>query len=88
MWQRRTDAGCLIPHLERLRTVVGRWPQTIVADAGYGSEENFAHVAQQNRSAYTCRLDRTRKWARQGKCVENWTYDNGPENGSARPGSA
>ena len=63
MGQRRTDAGCLIPHLERLRTVVGRWPQTIVADAGYGSEENFA--AQQTRSALvkwnTCWLEGTRK---------------------------
>ena len=77
--QNRADAGCLIPHLERLRTLVGRLPQTIVADAGYGSEENFAYVEKQGRTALmkwnTYRLESTRKWQRQVKRVENWTYD-------------
>jgi transposase len=77
--QNRTDAGCLIPHWERLHTLVGRLPQTIVADAGYGSEENFAYVEQQGRTALmkwnTYRLEGTRKWQRHVKRAENWTYD-------------
>jgi hypothetical protein len=77
--QNRTDAGCLLPHLERLHTLVGRLPQTLGADAGYGSEENFAYVEKQGRTALIkwnpYRLEGTRKWPRQVKRAENWTYD-------------
>ncbi|MRR31615.1 IS1182 family transposase, partial [bacterium] len=38
---RSGDTACLIPHLENLRQHLGRLPRNIIADAGYGSEENY-----------------------------------------------
>jgi transposase len=40
------DPTCLIPHLEQVERNLGRLPKTIVADAAYGSEENYAYVDQ------------------------------------------
>ena len=43
------DPPCLIPHLEQVRkNTGGRLPRKIVADAAYGSEENYAYLEQQN----------------------------------------
>jgi transposase len=41
---RAGDTSCLVPHLENLRTHLGRLPKNIIADAGYGSEENYAYL--------------------------------------------
>ena len=42
--QRVGDTSCLIPHLEQVqKNTAGRFPQRIVADAAYGSEENYGH---------------------------------------------
>ena len=47
---RAGDTGCLIPHLEQVRqNTGGRLPQNVVADAGYGSEENYAYLEQHGR---------------------------------------
>ena len=49
---RAGDTVCLIPHLENLRTHLGRLPKNVVTDAGYGSEENYAYVEQHNLGNY------------------------------------
>jgi transposase len=41
---RAGDTSCLIPHMENLRTHLGRLPRNVITDAGYGSEENFAYL--------------------------------------------
>jgi transposase len=41
---RSGDTSCLIPHLENLRAHLGRLPDNLITDAGYGSEENYAYV--------------------------------------------
>ncbi|MFZ3382919.1 MAG: IS1182 family transposase, partial [Candidatus Methanoperedens sp.] len=44
---RAGDTACLIPHLEQVRrNLRGRLPKKIVADAAYGSEENYAYLEQ------------------------------------------
>jgi transposase len=44
---RAGDTACLIPHLEQVRTnLAGRLPEKVVADAAYGSEENYAYLEQ------------------------------------------
>jgi len=44
---RAGDPACLIPHLEQVRTNLGgKLPKKIVADAAYGSEENYAYLEQ------------------------------------------
>lgn len=49
--QRPTDTRCLQPHLEKARQVLGRLPQTIITDAGYGSEENYAYLEKEEIQA-------------------------------------
>jgi hypothetical protein len=42
--QRAGDTSCLIPHLEQVQARLGRLPNNIITDAGYGSEENYDYV--------------------------------------------
>ncbi|WP_367649768.1 hypothetical protein [Paenibacillus sp. NEAU-GSW1] len=42
--QRPTDTRCLKPHLDKVKASLGHLPGTIIADAGYGSEENYAYL--------------------------------------------
>ena len=41
-----TDTKTMIPHLKHLEKRLGRLPENIVADAGYGSEENYEKEKQ------------------------------------------
>jgi transposase len=51
--QRAGDTSCLIPHLEKLkRHLGGRLPKKIVADAGYGSEENYVYLENNHLENY------------------------------------
>ena len=50
--QRPADAGCLRPHLEQVKGWLGRLPQNVIADAGYGSEENYAYLKQEQVGNY------------------------------------
>lgn len=43
-----SDPICLIPHLKKLK----RQPKQIIADAAYGSEENYAHLEKHNLGNY------------------------------------
>ncbi len=50
---RAGDTPCLIPHLEQVRANTGgRIPNKIVADAAYGSEENYAYLEQHNAANF------------------------------------
>jgi hypothetical protein len=49
---RAGDTNCLIPHLEGVRKGLKRLPKKIVADAGYGSEENYAYLEQHGAENY------------------------------------
>jgi len=43
--QNRSDTGCLISHLEKTKEMLdGRLPENVVADSGYGSEENYNYL--------------------------------------------
>ena len=81
--QRPGDTRCLIPHLDHVKQQLGRLPRTIVADAGYGSEENYAYLEKHRRTAVvkfnTYRLETTKKWKAQIHRVDNWTYDAVPD---------
>lgn len=50
--QRTGDPGCLIPHLEQTWMRLGRWPKNIIADAAYGSEENYAFAERHHLGNY------------------------------------
>lgn len=42
--QRAGDTSCLITHFEKMRKGLRKLPKTAIADAGYGSEENYAYI--------------------------------------------
>lgn len=47
-----TDTKTLIPHLKHLEEKLGTLPKNIVADAGYGSEENYEYLEEKELGAY------------------------------------
>lgn len=46
------DPNCLIPHLEGVRKGLKRLPKKVVADAAYGSEENYAYLQKNGVENY------------------------------------
>lgn len=50
--QRAGDPGCMFPHLELLEKHNRQKPKAIIADSGYGSEENYAHCEEHEIEAY------------------------------------
>jgi hypothetical protein len=83
--QRAGDTSCLIPHLKGLqRQLGGRLPRRIIADAGYGSEENYAFLKDyqlQNYVKYASFHRQQHKYRkpeliqRQQFLSENFPYD-------------
>jgi len=76
--QRPGDTSCMKPHLEHLKEMHGRLPDTIVADAGYGSEENYEYLEAEAVEHYvkynTYHKEKSRKWKRDLTRVQNWLY--------------
>lgn len=47
-----TDTKTLIPHLKSFKENLNTLPGEVVADAGYGSQENYEHLEKQNITGY------------------------------------
>lgn len=45
--QNPSDSPCLIGHLEQVKARMGKLPGKLIADAGYGSEENFLKLEEE-----------------------------------------
>ena len=77
--QSSTDAGLLVPHLDHLEKTIGRLPEVVVADAGYGSEENYEYLEKKEIPAYvkynTFHKEKSRKWARDPFMKDNFAHD-------------
>ncbi len=50
--QRAGDTSCLQEHLEKFRKNMGKYPENLIADAGYGSEENYAYLEGRGIAAF------------------------------------
>ena len=50
--QRPGDTATLIPHLELFESLHGKQSQVIVADSGYGSEQNYQHLENHGIEAF------------------------------------
>lgn len=68
----------MIPHLEQVKALVGAVPQTVIADAGYGGEENYAYLDQQQVTALvkynTFHKEQSAAWRKDVSNLENWSY--------------
>lgn len=78
--QRPGDTACAIPHREHVKERIGRLPLNLVADAGYGSEENYAYLEAEGVDAYVKHSEffrecHNRKWREDEMRVANWEYD-------------
>jgi transposase len=47
-----TDTKTLKPHLEKVEALWGKVPERVIADAGYGSHENYEMLAEKKVEAY------------------------------------
>lgn len=81
--QRPADTGCMIPHLEHLKGILGRLPKNIITDSGYGSEENYEYIEEQALENYvkynTFHLEEKRKYKNDAFRAENLSYDEADE---------
>jgi hypothetical protein len=50
--QNTTDTATLIPHLNQYSEQYNIKPEVVTADAGYGSEENYAYLENNDTTAY------------------------------------
>jgi hypothetical protein len=75
--RRQGDPGCLIPHLEQLKDQLGRLPAKVIADAAYGSEENYAYLERERVGNYVKYRDFEREQhpRRGGRTREAFQYD-------------
>jgi transposase len=77
--QRPTDTRCLKPHLEKVKSALGKLPPTIIADAGYGGEENYAFLENEELEALvkysTYHKEKSKKWKQDVSKLDNWKYD-------------
>jgi transposase len=78
--QQSTDTSCMKGHLEvAQKQLRGKLPSFIVTDAGYGSEENYAYLAEKGLTGYvkynTYHKEQSKKWRSDPTRVQNWVYD-------------
>ena len=77
--QKPTDTTTLIPHMKKLYEMMGRFPVNIIADAGYGSEENYNFIEFEKLGNYVkypnFHMEQRRKFKDEIFRVENLIYD-------------
>ncbi|TCL53329.1 transposase [Thermolongibacillus altinsuensis] len=77
--QRAGDTGCLIPHFEQLASYGRPMPKQVIADSGYGSEENYTYCEEKKMTAlikyHTWDREQTKAWQKEIGRVEKMTYD-------------
>jgi hypothetical protein len=74
-----TDTRTLKPHLDQFERHHGRLPHTVVADAGYGGEENYQYLADKEIRAVVkynwFHKEQRKGFKKQIYRQENWPYD-------------
>lgn len=78
--QRPGDTSCMKEHLETVRTMLnGRLPENVIADAGYGSEENYEYLEENKLGHYvkynTFHKEASKKWKADITKVQNFAYN-------------
>jgi transposase len=77
--QKTTDTSLLIPHFKELNKDLKRFPKNVIADAGYGSEENYEYLKREKIKGYVkynmFRIEDTKKFKKDIFKKENFKYD-------------
>jgi len=73
------DTKTLKVHLRRQKRRLGKGPEAVITDAGYGSEENYVYLENRGTAAVvkynTWRKEKSRKWQEDIFRTENWEYN-------------
>jgi hypothetical protein len=81
VFQNPNDTRPLKGHLERQAQRLGVKPQVVITDAGYGSEENYEYLEEQEITAVvkynTYHKEKSKKWKEDKFRTENWEYNGG-----------
>jgi hypothetical protein len=74
-----TDTRTLKPHLRKQAKRLGVNPKVVIADAGYGGEENYRYLENKRTVAVikysTYRKEKSRAWQNDAFKSENWEYN-------------
>lgn len=77
--QTSTDTGTLETHMDQLKEQLGQLPEVLVADAGYGSEQNYEYLENNGVEAYVkfnyFHKEQKKKWKEDPAKVENLYYN-------------
>ena len=81
--QRPTDTRCFMAHMEQLAASSLPMPQTVIADAGYGSEENYLYAVGEDKEPRFDFLipygsymkEKTRRYKKDIRHASNWVYE-------------
>ena len=77
--QTTNDTTTLQAHMECLKESLGKMPDTLVADAGYGSEENYEYLENNNVEAFVkyqyFHKEQSKKWREDTYRTENLPYN-------------
>lgn len=77
--QTTTDTATLPVHMDVLKDSLGVMPENLVADAGYGSEENYRYLENNDIEAYVkfnyFHKEQSRKWQENPTKIENLYYN-------------
>jgi transposase len=77
--QTTNDTNTLQPHLESLKETLGKMPDVLIADAGYGSEENYKYLDDNDVEAFVkyqyFHKEQSKKWKDDPYRTENLAYD-------------
>lgn len=83
IYSKPTDWGTLIPFLESFRSMYGRQSGEIVADSGYGNEENYGYMEENGMEAYVkytmFHAETKRRYAKNAFLVQNMYYNAGED---------
>jgi transposase len=73
------DTSTLPAHVDSLVETLGDTPEVLVADAGYGSEQNYEYLENKGIEAYVkfnyFHIEQTKKWKQDPFRVENLHYN-------------
>jgi transposase len=88
--QRPTDTRCLKPHLEKVKSALGKLPNTIIADAGYGGEENYAYLENEKVEAIvkygSYHIEKSKAWQSDISKIDNWDYNEDEDTWTCKAG--
>ncbi len=74
------DTNCLKGHMETVKKILdGKLPHNVIADAGYGSEENYEYLEKNQIQHYvkynTFHKEESKAWEQDITKVQNFKYD-------------